>query len=527
MNSDCSRRQFIQTMTSGALSVVGLSVLSRCSKIKPLSGYKPNIIFILSDDLSYNDLSCHGQMHFQTPNLDRLALNGIRFTQAYSGAPECAPARGSLMTGMHMGHCRIRKNRSVRGQDHLTAEDVTVAEVLKKAGYATGFIGKWGIGLPGTPGVPYKKGFDYAYGFYDQTRAHTYYPDFIMENERQVVLPDNHGFNMRRVYAYNRTTVDNLAGLENLYDEEGKLLPEGVADPSKAKNSENLFQQAALKFIDRNKDHTFFLYYATQLPHGPCITPDLGAFKDKNWSLKHKEWAAMVSHLDRSIGTILARLQKYHLLEETIIFFAGDNGYSQYGYFGRPRWQNDPFFRNKGPWRGGKSIAYDGGLRVPLFVHWSGHIEPSRSDHICAFYDFLATAGDLAGVQPPDTDGISLVPELEGKRKAQKHHEYLYWENIHEQAVRLGPWHAFRINPAERVELYRIEDDPGCEKNLAAEVPQVVRRIKEIFNKAHVDSDWYINPGESEESIEAKKRRTADLNQLQLPVAANTTFTKY
>jgi len=289
---------------------------------------KPNILFILSDDLSYRDLSCYGQEQFQTPNLDKLAMSSLRFTQAYAGSSECAPSRGSLMTGMHMGHCRIRANKSVRGQDHLLAEDVTVAEVLKGAGYTTGVIGKWGIGLPGTEGTPDKQGFDFSYGYYDQLRAHGFFPHYLMRNGKPEPIPENYGFNMKRVYAH---TGDKSGKHDNIYDKSGKLIPDGVTDPTKAKYSENLFQDEALSFIRQNRDKPFFLYYATQLPHGPCITPELGAYKDKPWDQKHKEWAAMVAHMDRSVGKMFTMLQELELLDDTIIFFAGDNGYSQWG----------------------------------------------------------------------------------------------------------------------------------------------------------------------------------------------------
>ncbi len=381
---------------------------------------KPNIVFIFSDDLSYRDLSCYGQKHFQTPNLDRLALEGMRFTNAYSGACECAPSRASLMTGMHMGHARIRRNGSVRGQDHLLEEDVTVAEVLKQAGYATGFTGKWGIGLSGTPGVPHRQGFDFAYGYYDQGRAHGFFPEYLIENGRRIEFPENKGFNMARVYRYNSVPLEKAALFQNTYDDTGKLIPDGVKDPATAKYSENLINVAALKFVRENAASPFFLYYATQLPHGPVITPELGKFKDKPWPLKNKEWAAMMTHLDRSVGNIVTLLEELKIRENTIIFFAGDNGYSQYGYFRqKQRWSDDPLFHNKGPWRGGKFANREGGVRVPFFVNWPGKIASGESSHICALYDFLATAAYLAGTKVPKNDGISLLPTLTGNSAAQ------------------------------------------------------------------------------------------------------------
>jgi len=524
-----NRREFIKRTGLGALTLGGLTYSSISKESSLLSSSKPNIIFILSDDLSYRDLSSYGQKQFNTPNIDRLATNGIRFSQAYSGSPECAPSRASLMTGKHMGHCRIRANRSVRGQDHLLDEDITVAEVLKKAGYTTGFIGKWGIGLPGTEGVPHKQGFDYAYGYYDQLRAHGFYPDYLMENGKRIVLSENHSFNMERVYKYNRRTVDNLDGVENTYDKNGSFIADGVADPSKVKHSEDMFQDAALSFIRKNNENPFFLYYATQLPHGPTITPSLGDYRDKEWSLKHREWAAMMTHLDNGVEKLLTLLDELGISENTIIFFAGDNGYSHYGYFGRKAWEDDPLFRNKGDWRAGKFICREGGLRVPFFVNWPGYIEAGESGHICSLYDFFATAADLAGVKlTHQNDGISIVPELANRPEMQENHEYLYWENgtinPHGQAVRVGEWHAYRKHPSQPTELYRIESDPACTENLAGNNPEIIKKIEGIFSSARTDSEWYINPGESEADIARKKKLADDMNMQQVPVRANTTY---
>ena len=522
------RRRFLKTAGLAALGGMACRLPLACTRSN-LSGSKPNIIFIFADDISYRDLSAFGQRQFQTPNLDRLALGGVRFTQAYAGACECAPSRASLMTGMHMGHCRIRANRSVRGQDHLLSEDFTVAEMLKESGYTTGFIGKWGIGLPGTEGVPHKQGFDFAYGFYDQLRAHGFFPDYIMENGRRIVLPQNHGFNMERVYRYNRRPVDNLDDVANGYDASGRLIPDGVADPRKASHSEELFQKAALDFIEKNRDNRFFLYYATQLPHGPCITPDLGEFRENPWSLKHKEWAAMVSHLDRGVGDMVALLKKLGLEKDTVIFFAGDNGYSQWGYFGRKAWADDPLFRNKGPWRAGKFVSQEGGLRVPLFVSWSGRIAPRESAHVCALYDFLPTAAELAGAtRKHATDGISLVPALEDRPDCQEKHEYLYWENgtksPHAQAVRMGPWYAYRSHPNKPTALYHIDTDVGCSHDVADQHPEIVGRVERVFQEAHEDSQWYINPGESRARTDEKREEARRTNALQTPTRPNSLF---
>jgi arylsulfatase A-like enzyme len=506
------------TMPFAALLLGMLTSDAAFSGEKALSGSKPNIVFILADDMAYRDLGAYGQRAHQTPNLDRLANGGIRFTDAYAGANMCAPSRGSLMTGLHMGHCRIRHNRSVRGQDHLLDEDVTVAEVLKRAGYATAFVGKWGIGLPGTEGAPHAQGFDLAFGFYDQRRAHGYYPAYLMRNGKKVPLPENRGFHMQRMYVYDRTPVAKLPpGVANTYDEEGKLIPDGVKDPSKASNSQDLIHAEALQFVRRHvregKDRPFFLYYATQIPHGPLIARDLGRYRDRPWDIKHKEWAAMIAHLDRHVGELVSCLEKNGLLENTIIFFASDNGYEP-SYLDIKRYEDSPIFRYRGPWPGGKFACREGGHRVPFFVYWQGRIRPRVSRHVTAFYDFLATAADLAGVKlEHETDSITIVPELENRPNDQPRHDYLYWElgstlgTREAQAVRMGPWHAYRDRPTKPIHLFRIETDPGCTRDLATREPGVVRRVERILATAHAPSEWYHEPGESRESLDAKRQR--------------------
>jgi len=521
-----TRREFLRdtALAAGTVMAGGLAGSAAGGKTEPSPKFgrpardRPNIIFILSDDLSYHDLACYGQKHIDTPNLDRLFAQSLRFTQAYAGAAECAPTRCSLVTGKHMGHARIRLNRSVRGQDHLEAEDVTVAEVLKKAGYATGFAGKWGIGTPGTPGVPYKKGFDLAFGYYDQRRAHTYYPEFLYRNAEKIPLPQNVGFDMRRAY---RHTRDDKA---HEYDAAGRFIPRGVKNPAKASYSEDLILAEALQFIRANRDKPFFFYYATQLPHGPVVTPNLGLYRTRKGfpTLRHREWAAMVTHMDRSVGKIAGVVKDLGLDENTVIFFAGDNGYSHWGYMARKRWLDDPFFRNKGPWRGGKFISTEGGLRVPMFVRWPGTVRPGASDHVCAFWDFLHTAADLAGVRAPkDTDGISIVPTLLGRPDKQKTHEYLYWENAHVQAARKGRFRAFRSHPSKPMEIYDIVADIASTKDLASSRADLVREFEQIFRAARSDSTWYVNPGETKAQINAKRERARKTGQIIHLVAPN------
>ena len=516
------RGQFVRSLRLAMVAAVMLGGTTLAME----STRKPNILLIFSDDLSYRDLSCYGQKEFSTPNLDALAISGIRFSQAYAGSPECAPSRASLMTGMHMGHCRIRANRSVRGQDHLLAEDITLAEVLKEEGYVTGFIGKWGIGLPGTEGTPDKQGFDFSCGYYDQLRAHGFFPHYLMRNGKAEPIPANYGFNMERVY---RHTGDRTGKYDNTYDEHGRLLPDGVEDPKTAKYSENLFQDEAIRFIKNNRDKPFFLYYATQLPHGPCITPNLGRYRDKPWDQKHKEWAAMVQHMDQGVGRMVNLLDEFKILDNTVIFFAGDNGYSQWGYFGRRPYEDDSLFKNKGPWPKGKfTCTHEGGLRVPFFVFWKGRIKAGESDHLCALYDVLATAADLADVEPPETDGISLAPILLGKPGQQRQHPYLYWANgshsPHAQSLRMDQWWAYRNRPSEPIALYDLIEDIDCRNNLAEDNRQVVRKIEQVFEEAHAESRWYVNPGETIEQVAAKQREAAAMSGMQEPTRPNSAY---
>jgi arylsulfatase A-like enzyme len=333
---------------------------------------------------------------------------------------------------------------------------------------------------------------------------------------------------MPRVYEHTR---DKTGAHDNHYDATGRLIPDGVPDPGKASHSEDLFQKEALSFIRGNKDKPFFLYYATQLPHGPCITPDLGVYKDKDWDQKHKEWAAMMTHLDVGVGKMVALLDELGIAKNTIIFFAGDNGYSHWGYFGRKPYTDDPLFRNKGPWPKGKfTCTHEGGLRVPFFVHWPGRVKAGENPHPCALYDFLATAADLADVTAPPTDGISLLPTLLGHSDRQHKHGYFYWENgthsPHAQSARMSQWWATRSHPAQPIALYRLDRDLACEHDLANDHPDIVKRFEAIFAEAHTDSTWYINPGESKAQIDAKKEEARAVGGMQIPTRANTVFPK-
>ena len=443
---------------------------------------KPNIIFILSDDLSYCDLGCYGQTRIRTPNIDRLAVDGMRFTQAYAGTSICGPSRCSLLTGKHMGHARIREHgQPVPGgayQHSLQREDVTLGDVMKRAGYRTAAIGKWGVGIPGTEGVPYKKGFDHSFGFYDQVRAHSFYPDYVWRNDKPVVLEGNRGFDMSGLYRSNSRRFDADDPDRNTYDALGNLVARGVSDPSKVQNTYDLCEDEALRFIREYADESFFMYLAFQNPHGPLVVPSLEPYTKADWpSQRHKEWGAIITRMDTGIGRIMDQLESLDIADDTIVIFASDNGYSAWGYFGMDRSEEVPFFDNKGPFRGSKfTLDGDAGIRVPFIVRWPGETDGSVSEQVIAFWDVLPTLAAIGGIaEDVDTDGISFAPTLCEKNQLQ--HEYLYWEQNHQQAVRIGRWKGFRSHPEQDTELYDLDLDRG---NLITSRQSIRRRLREL-----------------------------------------------
>jgi arylsulfatase A-like enzyme len=418
---------------------------------------KPNIIFILADDLGYGDLGCYGQKKIKTPNLDRLAKQGMRFTQAYAGSTVCAPSRCVLMTGKHTGHAHIRGNSLVP----LRPEDITVAALLKRAGYVTGLIGKWGLGEPGTTGVPTKQGFDYFFGYLNQVHAHNYYPDYLWRNEDKVPI-------------------------------EGNVVEKNVAT-KRTQYSHDLFAEEALRFVEKNKAKPFFLYLAFTIPHANNEAGKLGMevpsdepYAKEAWPQPQRNHAAMITRMDRDIGRLLQKLQELGIDENTIIFFASDNGPHQEG-------GGDPFFfRSSGPLRGFKRSLHEGGVRIPMIVRWPGKIPAGETNpHVWAFWDFLPTATELAGAKTPDNiDGISVAPTLLRQGK-QKSHEFLYWE-FHEggfqQAIRMGDWKAIRPKLGAPLELYDLAKDLSEEKNIADRHPDVIARIDTLLQNARTDS---------------------------------------
>lgn len=430
---------------------------------------RPSIVFILADDLGYGDLGCYGQERIRTPNIDRLAAQGKRFTQCYAGSTVCAPSRCSLMTGLHTGHGRVRGNALVP----LRPEDITIAEVLQPAGYATGIFGKWGLGEPGTTGLPNRQGFDEWFGFLNQHHAHNYYPDYLWKNERKYRLEGNE-----------EKPGSNYAIKAVQY-------------------APDLFTREALAFLDRHRSGPFLLFLTSTLPHANnergraegngMEVPSDAPYSAEPWPQVEKNHAAMITRLDGDVGRVLDRLEALGLEDDTIVFFASDNGPHREG-------GADPaFFRSSGPLRGFKRAMYDGGIRVPMIVRWPGHIEAgSVSDAVWAFWDVLPTLADVAGVPaPPGIDGVSQVPVILGTGKPASR-EFLYWE-FHEggfkQAVRTGDWKAVRAGPGRPLELFNLEDDIGETHDVAANHPDVVARIEAYLRTARSDSpDFPIRP---------------------------------
>lgn len=454
------------------LFVLVLFLLINCTEKERNQPQKPNIIYILADDLGYGDLGCYGQKIIQTPRLDNMAEEGMRFTDHYAGSTVCAPSRCTLMTGMHTGHARVRGNANVP----LRPEDVTVAEMLKTAGYNTALIGKWGLGEAGSTGMPNKQGFDYFFGYLNQIRAHNSYPDFLWRNEEKIPL-DNEIEIIQETYA------------------------KGIGSVARKKNthSHDLFTDEALNFIENNQDSCFFLYLAYTIPHANnegirmgqigMEVPDLGIYKEKDWPQAQKAHAAMITYLDKDVGRILDKLNILGIDQRTLVIFTSDNGPHAEG-------GADPaFFNSNGPLKGMKRELYEGGIRVPMIAWWPNKIAPgTESHHISAFWDFLPTACELAQVNNPITDGISFLPELVGN--AQPSHEYLYWEFMERggrQAIRKGKWKAVKYdmsaNPDVPIQLYDLGKDLGEENDISAEYPEMVSELKSLMNSSRTHSE--------------------------------------
>jgi len=469
-----SRRQFLKTLGFAAASAGVSSLLPSCAgmgKTAKVREKRPNIIFILADDLGYGDLGCYGQKTIRTPNLDRMVAEGMRFTDHYAGSTVCAPSRCALMTGLHTGHCWIRGNALLP----LRPEDVTVAELLKEAGYTTGIIGKWGLGEASSTGIPNKQGFDYWFGYLNQRHAHNYYPEFLWRNEEKVLIEGN------------KLPAPEPGGW-------GRSVERAIY-------SHDLFAQEALSFVERNREKTFFLYLAFTIPHANneagqngMEVPSLEPYADKNWPNPQKGHAAMITRMDSDIGRLFGKLKEIGLEQNTLVMFSSDNGPHKEGG-GEPT-----FFRNSGPLRGYKRDLYEGGIRVPMLARWPGKIKPGAvSNHVSAFWDFLPTCCEFAGVPTPQgIDGISLAPTLLGLPDRQNKHEFFYWE-FHEQgkkqAVRMGDWKGVRLNVAKNpdgpIELYNLKDDIGEKNNVADQHPGIVAKIAEYMKLSHTPSEHW------------------------------------
>ncbi|MGE7773284.1 arylsulfatase [Chitinophaga sp. NPDC101104] len=440
---------------------------------------KPNIVFILADDLGYGDLGAYGQQKIKTPNIDGMARNGMRFTSFYAGTSVCAPSRSSLITGQHTGHTYVRGNKEIEpeGQEPLADTVQSMATLLQQAGYVTGAFGKWGLGMVGTTGAPDRKGFDKFYGYNCQRQSHRYYPTHLWDNDKKVVL-------------------------------------EGNDLTKKVHYAPELIQQQALAFIDENKNKPFFLFIPVVLPHAELQGPEDewfkmydGKFEEKphkgngygpgatiagyaSVEKPHATYAAMVSRMDAYVGQVIAKLTELQLIDNTIIIFTSDNGAHTEG-------GADPaFFNSNGGLRGTKRDLYEGGIKTPFIVQWNGTVKPgSTSGHIGAFWDVMPTFVDITGAPAPRfTDGISFLPALKGKGRQPKH-DYLYWE-FHEgggrQAVRMGKWKGIKLqvkkDPNAPIALYDLEKDPAEKNDIAAQHPDIVRKIGEKINEAHVES---------------------------------------
>jgi arylsulfatase A-like enzyme len=477
---------------------------------------KPNIIYILADDLGYGELGVYGQKKIETPNIDMLASAGMLFTQHYSGSPVSAPSRCVLLTGQHTGHSQVRGNdewaergdvwnyramvadSTLEGQRPLKTGTITIADMMQKSGYKTGMIGKWGLGAPQTESIPTKLGFDYFCGFNCQRMAHTYYPLFLYENDH-------------RYYLDNDTVAPNTP----LPEGADPFDPESYAAYTLNEYAPDIMFTKLTEFIDKNKEQPFFLYWATPIPHVAIQAPQrwvdyyvnkFGDEKpyigDKNYfphRYPHAGYAAMVSYLDEQVGLLIQLLKELDIYDNTLIIFTSDNGPTFNGG------TDSPWFNSGGPFRSeqgyGKANVNEGGIRVPMIASWPGKIKPGTvSKHISAFWDVMPTLCDIAGIEPPDnTDGISFLPELSGKE--QKQHEFMYWEfpsYTGQQAIRINNMKAMRKNMQDgntKFELYDLQNDPGETINIADSNPEIMKKIETIAKNEHMksgNSRWLI-----------------------------------
>ena len=473
-------------LKAGALVAAG-GALAGCAQKQEAP--RPNVVFILADDLGWGDLGCYGQQLIETPNIDALARAGVRFTQCYSGTAVSAPSRSCLLTGTHSGHTAIRGNLPAKGrpgipegQQELPAGTRTIFHDFREAGYRTGAFGKWGLGYITTEGNPAAQGVDVFFGYNCQTLAHSYYPDHLWENDTKILLEDN---------------VPEIPYGQGTY-------------------SADLIHQKSLEFMEKAvaDGKSFFMWYPTTIPHAELIVPEdeiiekyRAKFPEETpWAGQdqghprfriggygscaepHATFAAMVTRLDKYVGELVAKLKELGVYDNTIILFASDNGPHQEG-------GADPdFFNSNGPWRGYKRDLYEGGVRVPMIVSWPGHIAPGTdSDFMCTFWDMMPTFRTVLDrdAQVADMDGISLLPLLDGRPKDQTEHDFLYFEfaERHSQAARIGPWKLVRLginSESDHYELYNLDEDPGEEHDVIAGHPDKVEALKAVLAREHV-----------------------------------------
>lgn len=497
--------------------VLGISawILAGCGKKEEVAQVEevkpPNIIYILADDLGYNDVGVYGQKIIETPNIDALATQGIRFTQHYSGSPVCAPSRCVLLTGKHTGHAYIRGNDewtergdtwdfakavadpSLEGQRPIPANTQTIGRILQGVGYKTALVGKWGLGGPTTQGIPNNEGFDFFYGYNCQRQAHTYFPVHLWKNtekdllDNELVVPGTRlpdGADPKDPASYDKFWLNEYS-------------PERMLDES-------------LDFLRQNKYRPFFLYFATPIPHVPLQAPpdwvdyyrkkigpeepyigDQGYFPNLT---PRATYAAMVSYMDECIGKIIDTLKEMRVYENTLIIFSSDNGPTYNGG------TDSPFFDSAAPFKSeygyAKGFVREGGIRVPMIASWPGKITPGQTtDHISAFWDVLPTLCEVTGARAPDDiDGISFLPTLLGQEGQQKH-EFLYWEfpaYTGQQAVRMGDWKGIRSNIFKDnldIQLYNLANDPTESRNMARAHPDIVEKIKAIMMREHTPAE--------------------------------------
>lgn len=470
-------------------------------------GGRPNIIYILADDVGYGDLGCYGQEKIETPHLDSLAADGMRFTQHYSGSAVSSPSRCALMTGLHTGHACIRGNdempergaitdfhavladSTLEGQRPMPEGTVTVASLLKDAGYRTGCIGTWCLGYPSSSSAPRRMGFDFFYGYHCQRQAHDYYPPFLWRNEHREYLP-------------NRQTPECAldAGCDPLAEESYEKFLSSAYAP------DLMFNEVG-RFVEESADSAFFLYWPVPIAHVPLQAPqkwidhyvekfgdEVPYLSEKGYfpcRYPHAAYAAMISYMDEQIGMLVSRLKRLGIYENTLIIFSSDDGPATNGGADAPWFDSAGPFRSDAGW--GKGSLREGGIRVPMIACWPDVIEGGQvSDHVCAFWDVLPTLCDIAGCPSGTTDGISFLPELSGR--PQPGHEYLYWElpeGEGSKALRMGRWKAFITgirSGSSRVALYDLEDDPAESRDLSGEYPEVLSVMMEKMEEAHEES---------------------------------------